>query len=99
GLVAFPTETVYGLGADATSAEAVRRIFAAKERALDDPIIVHIDDKAVPLAGVVHEVPPLARHLARSCWPGPLTLVLPRGERIPPIVAAGLPDTAVRVPA
>jgi L-threonylcarbamoyladenylate synthase len=99
GLVAFPTETVYGLGANATDAAAVARIFAAKGRALDDPLIVHIDNEAVPLASVVRDVPPLAAHLATHCWPGPLTLVLPRGERIPPIVSAGLPDTAVRVPA
>jgi L-threonylcarbamoyladenylate synthase len=99
GLVAFPTETVYGLGADATDAAAVARIFAAKERALDDPVIVHIDSEVVPLGSVVREVPPLAAHLAGQCWPGPLTLVLPRGERIPPIVSAGLPATAVRVPA
>jgi L-threonylcarbamoyladenylate synthase len=99
GLVAFPTETVYGLGANATDAAAVARIFAAKGRALDDPLIVHIDNEVVPLASVVRDVPPLAAHLATHCWPGPLTLVLPRGERIPPIVSAGLPDTAVRVPA
>ncbi len=98
GLVAFPTETVYGLGANAFDDSAVARIFAAKERDPSDPVIVHLADPAdVPLAA--REVPPLARALAERFWPGPLTLVLPRAERVAPRVSAGLPTVAVRVPA
>ena len=96
-LVAFPTETVYGLGADATNAEAVASIFAAKERPLSDPVIVHLAD-AADLAGVASAVPPSAEQLAARFWPGPLTLVLPRAPRIPPIVAAGGDTIGVRVP-
>jgi L-threonylcarbamoyladenylate synthase len=97
GLVAFPTETVYGLGADATSAPAVDAIFRAKERAHDDPLIVHVPDED-DARNVVAEWPPLAATLARACWPGPLTLVLERGPSITGAVSAGLPTVAVRVP-
>ena len=97
-LVAFPTETVYGLGADATNAEAVARIFVAKERPLNDPLIVHIADLA-ELPGVARAIPPVAWALAQRFWPGPLTLVLPRAEGIPPIVAAGGATVGVRMPA
>jgi len=98
GLVAFPTETVYGLGADAFNDDAVARIFAAKERDPADPVIVHLADAGdLPLAA--RDVPPLARALAERFWPGPLTLVLPRAERVSPRVSAGLPTGAVRVPA
>jgi L-threonylcarbamoyladenylate synthase len=96
-LVAFPTETVYGLGADATNAEAVERIFVAKERPHSDPLIVHIlgvDD----LASVARDIPPAAFELARRYWPGPLTLVLPRAARIPAIVAAGGATVGARAP-
>src|SRR5512146_1448734 len=78
-VVAFPTETVYGLGADATNAAAVARIFAAKERPLSDPLIVHLAE-AAQLAEVARDIPPEAERLAERFWPGPLTLVLPRQE-------------------
>lgn len=97
-LVAFPTETVYGLGANALDAAAVARIFAAKGRPADNPLIVHIDGEAM-LATVVAAVPPDARKFIRRFWPGPLTLVLPRTGRVPDIVTAGLPNVAVRMPA
>lgn len=98
GLVAFPTETVYGLGANALDERAVARIFAAKERPADDPIIVHIaslDD----LYQVVTEVTPTALRLAGLFWPGPLTLVLPKAQSVPDLVTAGLPTVGVRMPA
>ncbi len=113
GLVAFPTETVYGLGANAFDAAAVAKIFAVKDRVLSDPLIVHVDlDGAATsapftLAGLVERQvlgalsarqEALARTLVRSFWPGPLTLVLPRGPRIPLIVTAGQDTVAVRMP-
>lgn len=97
GLVAFPTETVYGLGANAFDAEAVARIFIAKGRPANDPIIVHIHDLA-QIDQVAIDVPPLAQTLAEAFWPGPLTFVLRRGERIPANVSAGMPTVAVRMP-
>ncbi|HEX6796607.1 MAG TPA: L-threonylcarbamoyladenylate synthase [Ktedonobacterales bacterium] len=97
-LVAFPTETVYGLGADATSTRAVEGIFTAKERPRSDPLIVHLA-AAEELGRVARGVPELAGRLAARFWPGPLTLILPRTETIPPIVAAGGPTVGVRVPA
>ncbi|MEQ1759732.1 MAG: L-threonylcarbamoyladenylate synthase [Vicinamibacterales bacterium] len=98
GLVAFPTETVYGLGADATNASAVRRIFHAKGRPATDPLIVHVASVADALAVVSH-LPPGAEQLARAFWPGPLTLVMPRAASIGDEVTAGLDTVAVRVPA
>jgi L-threonylcarbamoyladenylate synthase len=98
GLVAFPTETVYGLGANALSAEAVRAIFAAKGRPAFNPVIVHLAD-ALELDRVARDVPPVVATLARAFWPGPLTLVVPRREHIPDVVTAGLPGVGVRVPA
>lgn len=97
-LVAFPTETVYGLGANALDALAVERIFLAKGRPPTNPLIVHLAS-AESLSQVVAEVPPMARFLAQAFWPGPLTLILPRQEVVPPRVSAGLPTVAVRVPA
>ncbi len=97
-LVAFPTETVYGLGANAFDAQAVARIFAAKGRPASDPVIVHVASRA-QLAEVTPHVPPLGARLIDAFWPGPLTLVLPRGPRIPSDVSAGLPTVAVRMPA
>ncbi|MEZ4667721.1 MAG: L-threonylcarbamoyladenylate synthase [Anaerolineae bacterium] len=96
-LVAFPTETVYGLGANAHSAEAVGKIYAAKERPSSDPIIVHICNLA-QLEDVAVEIPDLARKLASQFWPGPLTLVLVRHANVPSIVSAGLDTVAVRMP-
>lgn len=97
GLVAFPTETVYGLGANAFDAEAVARIFEAKGRPATDPIIVHIHELA-QLNEVALEVPRLAYVLAEAFWPGALTLVLRRAARIPALVSAGLATLAVRMP-
>jgi len=96
-LVAFPTETVYGLGADATSVAAVESIYAAKGRPADNPCIVHIADAAA-LRDVVAAVPDAARALAERFWPGPLTLVLPATERLRRSVTRGLDTVAVRVP-
>jgi L-threonylcarbamoyladenylate synthase len=97
GLVAFPTETVYGLGANALDPVAVRGIFAAKHRDLSDPLIVHLLS-ADQLPEIVAEVPPTARALAGHFWPGPLTLVLPKRPVVPDVATAGLPTVAVRVP-
>ncbi len=99
GLVAFPTETVYGLGACAFDARAVARVFEVKARPVFDPLIVHLHD-AVELPRVVDaaEDPRVAR-LAARFWPGPLTLVLPRRPGVPDIVTAGLDTVGVRVPA
>jgi L-threonylcarbamoyladenylate synthase len=98
GLVAFPTETVYGLGASALDEAAVRRIFAAKGRPAANPLIVHLAG-AEEARRVVGDWPELAARLAERFWPGPLTLVLPRGPAVPAVVAAGGPTVAVRVPA
>lgn len=97
GLVAFPTETVYGLGANAFDAEAVARIYAAKGRPASNPLIVHLATGA-DLPQVAVDVPPLAYELATRFWPGALTLVLPRHQQVPPSVAAGGLSVAVRVP-
>ncbi len=98
GVVAFPTETVYGLGADALAPEACARIFAIKRRPYFDPLIVHVTgrDAAFDLSAA-RDV--RAERLADAFWPGPLTLVLAKNERVPDIVTAGLPTVAVRVPA
>lgn len=97
GLVAFPTETVYGLGANATDSAAVSRIFEAKGRPASDPLIVHIASSDV-LESVARDIPPLAQALAAAFWPGPLTLVLPRHPNIPTNVSAGMETVAVRMP-
>ncbi|MEP7290111.1 MAG: L-threonylcarbamoyladenylate synthase [Chloroflexota bacterium] len=97
-LVAFPTETVYGLGANALDAVAAARIFAAKDRPASDPLIVHIWS-IEQLAQVAIEIPNLAHRLIEVFWPGPLTLILRRAERVPDIVSAGQPTVAVRMPA
>ena len=97
-LVAFATETVYGLGAHACDPQAVARIFEAKERPRFDPLIVHVPD-VHSLTEVVSSIPPLAQRLIEAFWPGPLTLVLPKSERIPDLVTAGLPTVGVRIPA
>ncbi len=96
-LVAIPTETVYGLAANALDETAVARIFTAKDRPRFDPLIVHARDLAA-LEPYLSEFPPAARLLADRYWPGPLTLLLPRNDRIPDLVTAGLPRVAVRVP-
>jgi L-threonylcarbamoyladenylate synthase len=98
GLVAFPTETVYGLGADALNEDAVRKIFLAKERPADDPLIVHIAH-AQQLTQLARQIPQRAWDLAEKFWPGPLTLVLPKTDRVPPVTTGGLDTVAVRAPA
>ena len=95
-LVAFPTETVYGLGAHALDAEAVRGIFAAKGRPADNPLIVHIHDRS-QLDGIC-EVNDLALRLMDAFWPGPLTIILPRKANVPDVVTAKLDTVAVRMP-
>lgn len=97
GLVAFATETVYGLGADATDPSAVARIFAAKGRPSINPLIVHVDSVAMARQ-YVRDWPEAAARLAERFWPGPLTLVLPRSPAIPDVVTAGLDTVGVRIP-
>jgi L-threonylcarbamoyladenylate synthase len=96
-LIAFPTETVYGLGAHALDATAVARIFAAKGRPPTDPMIVHLAS-VEQLESVAREVPPVARQLAAAFWPGPLTLILDKRSIVPGLVTAGLQTVGVRVP-
>jgi len=98
GLVAFPTETVYGLGADATNAAAVRRIFEVKHRPATSPLIVHADSEEMAREYAA-EWPARASELAERFWPGPLTLVLPKRAIIPDEVTAGLATVGLRVPA
>src|ERR1700722_14579157 len=102
GTVALPTETVYGLGANALDATAVAKIFAAKQRPAWDPIIVHVADEAMT-ASVVTEISEPAsariRALMAAFWPGPLTLLLPRSAAVPDIVTAGRPLVGIRMPA
>lgn len=97
-LVAFPTETVYGLGANALDADAVLRIFEAKGRPQFDPLIVHCVDAEQAFA-LAAEVPEIAWKLAARFWPGPLTLVLPKRSIVPDLVTSGMPTVALRVPA
>ncbi len=97
-LVAFPTETVYGLGANALDPDAVERIYEAKGRPQSSPIIIHISDLEM-LHQVVTAWPDAAQKLAEKFWPGPLTLVLPKTSAVPDVVTAGLPTVGVRMPA
>jgi L-threonylcarbamoyladenylate synthase len=97
GLVAFPTETVYGLGADATNGRAVARIFQAKGRPPDNPIIVHVASRS-QLRSLAADIPGKAVLLMGAFWPGPLTLILPVAREVPSEVTAGLPTVAVRMP-
>ena len=96
-LVALPTETVYGLGADASNPEAVAKIFAAKGRPADHPLIVHIAS-AKQLDDWACEIPESARQLAESFWPGPLTIVLNKKPEVPLAVTGGQQTVALRVP-
>ncbi len=96
-VVAIPTETVYGLAANALNEAAVAKIFAAKGRPQDNPLIVHIAAMA-DLPPLVTAVPEAAKRLARAFWPGPLTMILPRSARVPAAVSAGLSTVAVRMP-
>jgi L-threonylcarbamoyladenylate synthase len=97
-LVAFPTETVYGLGANALDEAAVERIFAAKGRPRTSPLIVHVDSVEMARALASHW-PDAAETLAQRYWPGPLTLVVPKRAEIPDVVTAGLPTVGLRMPA
>jgi len=97
GLVAFPTETVYGLGADALNAEAVLALFKAKRRPLDNPPIVHVG-KFEDVYKLAREVPAKAETLMKTFWPGPLTLVFKRSSLVPDVTVAGLDTIAVRMP-
>jgi L-threonylcarbamoyladenylate synthase len=97
GLVAFPTETVYGLGADASSPEAIKKVFAAKGRPHDHPLIVHLAGIA-QLEGWARDIPPAAHTLAQKFWPGPLTLILKRAPGVSDLVTGGQDTVAIRVP-
>lgn len=97
GLVAFPTETVYGLGADALNEEAARKIYAAKGRPSDNPLIVHIADMEA-LERIAEDIPETARALAKAFWPGPLTMILRKKECVPYETTGGLSTVAVRMP-
>src|SRR6266568_6905383 len=96
-VVVFPTETVYGLGANALQPRAVERIFAAKGRPFSDPLIVHIADEDA-LRDLASSLPEHMQELTRAFWPGPLTLIVPRGRLVPALVTAGLETVAVRMP-
>ena len=98
GVVAIPTETVYGLAADASNEAAVRRVFEAKGRPADHPLIVHIAD-GDRLGEWASEVPPAAALLADACWPGPLTVLVPRAAHVLDVVTGGRSTVGVRVPA
>lgn len=98
GLVAFPTETVYGLGADAENRDALRALYAVKGRPVEHPVIVHLAD-ARQLDDWAVEISTAARTLASACWPGPLTLVVRRASRVPDEVTGGLDTVGLRVPA
>ena len=97
GLVAFPTETVYGLGAVIANERSIARIFEVKKRPFFDPLIVHVSHRGQAYK-LWSKVPPLAERLMDMFWPGPLTLVLPRKDTVPDIVTSGLPTVAVRMP-
>jgi L-threonylcarbamoyladenylate synthase len=97
GIVAFPTETVYGLGADAFNPLAVARVFEVKRRPYFDPLIIHVAD-SVDVEKLVKEIPSNVKKLIERFWPGPLTVVLLKKESVPDIVTAGLPTIAVRMP-
>jgi L-threonylcarbamoyladenylate synthase len=97
GLVAFPTETVYGLGADARSPAALRRLYAVKGRPSDHPVIVHVAS-VTQLPDWAEDVPAAAERLGAAFWPGPLTLVVPRAARVPDEATGGLPTVGLRVP-
>lgn len=97
GLVAFPTETVYGLGGDALNKDSSRKIYAAKGRPSDNPLIVHIC-KFEDMYPIVKEVPEEARLIADAFWPGPLTMILPKSDQVPVETTGGLETVAIRMP-
>lgn len=96
GIVAFPTETVYGLGANALNEEAVKKIFEAKGRPQDNPLIVHVADKDI--SNIVMEVTPLAQKVIDRFWPGPITIILNKKDIIPNVTSAGLKSIGIRMP-
>jgi L-threonylcarbamoyladenylate synthase len=98
GLVAFPTETVYGLGADASNPDAIKKVFAAKGRPHDHPLIVHIAS-AAQLTHWARDIPPAAHTLAHKFWPGPLTLIVKRAAHVSDLITGGQDTVALRVPA
>ena len=97
GLVAFPTETVYGLGCDALNPDAAAKVFEAKQRPSFDPLIVHLADRSM-VETVAKIIPSVAYRLMDAFWPGPLTLILPKQPAVPDLVTAGLPTVAIRMP-
>ena len=97
GVVAFPTETVYGLGADALNPDAARKIYEAKGRPSDNPLIIHIADMEA-LEQIADSVPPLARKMAERFWPGPLTMIFCKRDVVPMETTGGLETVAVRMP-
>lgn len=97
GTVAFPTETVYGLGANALDEKAVKKIFEAKGRPSDNPLIVHVSNKEA-LKDLVKDIPKKAEILIEEFWPGPLTLIFRKSDIVPDIISAGLPTVAIRMP-
>lgn len=97
GVVAFPTETVYGLGANACDSAAVKKIFVAKGRPADNPLIVHVADIA-EVERLVYKIPEPAELVMKNFWPGPISIILKKSDRIPDIVSAGLPTVAIRMP-
>src|SRR3989344_4052375 len=97
GIVAFPTETVYGLGASAFDSSAIKKIFDAKGRPQDNPLIVHIS-KVEDLNLLVKEIPSKAKLLMKKFWPGPITFVFKKNSSVPDIVTAGFDSVAVRMP-
>lgn len=96
GLVAFPTETVYGLGANALDSEAVKKIFIAKGRPQDNPLIVHIAD--FNMDDLVKDIPAIAKKIMEKFWPGPLTLIMKKSDKIPDVTSAGLDSIGIRMP-
>jgi L-threonylcarbamoyladenylate synthase len=98
GIVALPTETVYGLAASIHNEEGIKKIFAIKERPFFDPLIVHISERT-QLSQVIEKMPPLADFLAKKFWPGPLTLILPKLAGLNPLITSGLETVGVRMPA
>lgn len=96
GLVAFPTETVYGLGANALDEEAVKKIFIAKGRPQDNPLIVHVAN--FDIDDLVKEVPDIARKMMNEFWPGPLTLIMKKSSKVPYVTSAGLDSIGIRMP-
>jgi L-threonylcarbamoyladenylate synthase len=96
-VVSIPTETVYGLGANAFDEEAVRRIFKAKGRPSDNPLIVHVSDFD-EIAPLVTEIPPLAKKCAEHFWAGPLTMIMPKSDKIPHTTSGGLETVGIRMP-